>query len=63
MNISYSRKNYIEAPHKKKPAPATAEFSTTVKWDTGEKSITIGEFQFHKSRPVLKFRFTKSLFY
>ena len=64
MNIIYSRENYIEAPHKKKPSPATAEFSTTVKWDTGEKCVTIGEFQFHKSsRKEVKFRFAKSLFY
>ena len=38
MNISYSRENYIEGPHRKKPAPATAEFSTTVKRNiSGEK--------------------------
>ena len=64
MNISYSRPNYIEGPHKKKPAPATAEFSTTVKCDIGGKNITIGEFQFHKSsRSQVKFRFSKSFFY
>ena len=64
MNISYSRPNYIEGPHKKKPSPATAEFSTTVKCDIGEKNITIGEFQFHKSsRTEVKFRFSKSFFY
>lgn len=64
MNISYSRPNYIEGPHKKKPAPATAEFSTSVKCDIGGKNITIGEFQFHKSsRTEVKFRFSKSFFY
>jgi len=64
MKITYSRPNYEKKPHKKKPAPATTEFSTTIYAIIDGKTEQIGEFQFHKSsRQQVKFRFYSKLFH
>ena len=60
-SIDFSRENYEERPHSRKPGPA--EFYSLVTGTINGKEKKIGEFQIHfKSRKNIKFRFFNTLF-